>query len=1031
MTNKCPKCHHDNPDTAHSCVECGTQLDMIDKIPIIHTETLETPKEELTTGSTFAGRYQIIEELGKGGMGRVYKVLDKEVNAKVALKLIKPEIASDKKTIERFRNELKVARDVAHKNVCRMYDLGKEAGAYYITMEYVSGEDLKSFIRRSGIISVGKAISIANQVCEGLLEAHRLGVVHRDLKPQNIMIDKEGNARIMDFGIARSLRAKGITGSGVMIGTPEYMSPEQVDGKEADQRADIYSLGVILYEMVTGKVPFEGNTPFSIGVKQKSEVPRPPKEINDQIPEDLNRVILKCMEKDKEKRSQSASELQSELMNLEKGIPTTERIVPERKPLTSREITVQFSLKKLFVPALVIIAIVTIGLILWNPWSKEKSITLAPSGKPSLAVMYFENNTGDENLDHWRKGISDLLITDLTQSKFLKVLGGDRLFNILSQMNQLEAQSYSSEVLKEVATRGGVNHIARGSYSKAGDILRIDIVLQDARSGEPIATERVEGKGEESIFSMVDDITRRIKEDLKLSEEEIAGDIDKAIGKITTSSSEAYKFYMEAYKFHGNGDYRTAIQFYEKAVALDPEFASAYRSMGVAYNNLALFAEGRKCLQKALELSDRVSDLERYRIEAEFYNWNESTYNKAIEAFKKLLDLYPDDRAGNNNLGNIYRRIEEWDKALERYEYLREKKLADALDYGNLAYQYQVMGMHDKAKLIIEEYLNNFPDNFSQHLDLADIHLDLGDYNLALDEIEKAFSLNPTHYLVPRDKGDIYLCMGDPASAEKEYKKLLLESDSLSYTWGIQRLSQLYFVQGRFEEYIDYMVRLIEQAQKMGQKQWVAGINSGFGYGLQKIGKSREALEKLNKALEFVVETEDWSSERTVLSNISLAYIKLKSFDKAREVAEKLVELCQMSPNKKIIRMYDHLMGMIELENGNYLQAIESFKEAVSLDPSFFKSYLDSLGLAYFKSGDLDKAKSEYEKIMSCPRGIQEYDIDFVKSFYMLGKIYEEQDDSAKAIEHYEKFLDLWKDADPGIAEVEDARKRLASLQVP
>jgi serine/threonine protein kinase len=206
-------------------------------------------------------------------MGKVYKAHDTEIKEKIALKLIKPEISADKKTIERFQNELKFARKIGHRNVCRMYDLNKEEGSYYITMEYVSGEDLKSFIRRVGQLPSGKAISIAKQVAEGLAEAHRLGVIHRDLKPSNIMIDKDGNARIMDFGIARSMEMKGITGAGVMIGTPEYMPPEQAEAKEVDQRSDIYSLGVILYEMVTGRVPFEGDTALSIAMKHKGEEP--------------------------------------------------------------------------------------------------------------------------------------------------------------------------------------------------------------------------------------------------------------------------------------------------------------------------------------------------------------------------------------------------------------------------------------------------------------------------------------------------------------------------------------------------------------------------------------------------------------------------------------------------------------------------------------------------------------------------------------------------------------------------------------
>ena len=386
---KCPKCQTDNPSDSKYCKECATPLPTSRDIDFSHTKTLETPIKELPRGTTFAGRYEIIEELGHGGMGKVYKVFDKEVNAKVALKLIKPEVAADRNTIERFRNELRIARDISHKNVCRMYDLGREAENYYITMEYVPGEDLKSFIRRARRLDVGTAISIAKQVCEGLAEAHRLGVIHRDLKPGNIMIDRDGNSKIMDFGIARSLKAKGITGTGVMIGTPEYMSPEQVEGKEADQRADIYSLGIILYEMLTGMVPFEGDTAFAVALKHKSEQPESPKKLNPQIPDDLNRLILKCLEKNRDARYQGAGEVVFELTRVEQGLPTTERAVPKRKTITSKEITVKFSLRKIFIPALALVVIAAVAALLVFLPKRE------PSKQPTLPSHKQLTFTGD------------------------------------------------------------------------------------------------------------------------------------------------------------------------------------------------------------------------------------------------------------------------------------------------------------------------------------------------------------------------------------------------------------------------------------------------------------------------------------------------------------------------------------------------------------------------------------------------------------------------------------------------------------
>ena len=467
MDMKCPKCHSDNPDTSRFCADCGAELLPAEDISVSYTETLQTPIKKLTTGSTFAGRYQVIEELGKGGMGNVYKVFDKKIKEKVALKLLKPEIAADEKTIERFSNELKFARKISHRNVCRMYDLSEEEGAHYITMEYVPGEDLKSMIGMIGQFSAGKTIYVAKQLCEGLAEAHRMGVVHRDLKPQNIMIDREGNARIMDFGIARSLRTKGITEAGVMIGTPEYMSPEQVDAKEVDNRSDIYSLGVILYEMVTGRVPFPGETPLSIAVKHKTEQPRNPREFNAQIPEDLSRMIMRCMEKDKEKRYQGAEELLSELEKIEKGIPTTEKVIPKRVPLTSAEIKEKIGKVKwknllLYGGAAVLLVLLILG--------GFYLFTGRQGPIDSIAVLPLENLSGDPEQDFFADGMTEVLIADMAQISSLRVISRKSVMRY----------KRTEKSLPDIARELNVDAVLEGSVMRAGDKVRITVQLIQA-----------------------------------------------------------------------------------------------------------------------------------------------------------------------------------------------------------------------------------------------------------------------------------------------------------------------------------------------------------------------------------------------------------------------------------------------------------------------------------------------------------------------------------------------------------------------
>jgi serine/threonine protein kinase len=321
----CPQCQAENQADSRFCHKCATPLLIDQGGPMDRTLTLEFPPAGLARGTLFAGRYEVIEELGRGGMGRVFKVYDQKLGEVVALKVINPEISVNEKAIDRFRNELRFARKIGHRYVGRMFDLGEDGGRFYITMEYVEGENLKSFIRRSGQLAPRKAVSLARQVCEGLAEAHRLGIIHRDLKPQNIMIDREGNARIMDFGIARFTQADGLTGSGFMVGTPEYMSPEQAETADVDKRTDFYALGVILYEMVTGRVPFAGETPFAVLVKHKQEPPRNPQETNPLVSEAVTRIILKCLAKDRAARYQSAEEILEDLGSVERQLPKAEK----------------------------------------------------------------------------------------------------------------------------------------------------------------------------------------------------------------------------------------------------------------------------------------------------------------------------------------------------------------------------------------------------------------------------------------------------------------------------------------------------------------------------------------------------------------------------------------------------------------------------------------------------------------------------------------------------------------------------------
>jgi len=577
--------------------------------------------------------------------------------------------------------------------------------------------------------------------------------------------------------------------------------------------------------------------------------------------------------------------------------------------------------------------------------------------------MYFKNNTGDKNYDHWRSALSDLLISDLAQSKYIRVMGGDKLYNILDQLDLVDADSYSSEDLEKIASRGGVNHILLGNLTKAGENFRINVTLQEADTGELIGSESVDGKGEASIISMVDELTTRIKRDFKLSDAQIEIDIDRHIGEVTTRSSEAYKHYHEGMKYDLKGDYPKVIEYMEKAVAVDPEFASAYHAMSWAYGNQGYGAEEQKFLKKAMELSDRLSDREKYYIQGGYYlNQSEKTYDKAIEAYEKLLELYPDDPSGYNDLGILYRSIDEWDKAIESYEACLKYGGKDIVYYTGLAVSYRTKGLFDKARQVLERYLKDVSDSARIHGSLALNYRYQGKYELALAELDKALSLNPTRWQSIRGKGDIYFYMGDLEKAEEEYKKLQERKEPNVYAWSRQRLVGLYLLQGRFKESRKIAQEGIEHAERLGQNTWIRGATSGLSYVERRLGNYDRALELLNKRWDSAVADEAYGAQRGTLFMMGLTYLEMKSIDEAQKTADRLKKMIEQAMNKKLISNYYILMGAIELEKNNYSKAIEFYKKAIPLLSAASGTHLELAyhsGLAYYKNGDLENARQE------------------------------------------------------------------------
>ncbi len=728
MTSRCPKCSFENPSDTKFCGNCAALLAPAGTGDSSPTETFspsqkggpfrgqppgssrDTAALRPVTGTIIAGRYQVIEELGRGGMGAVYKVHDREVDEKVALKLLNPEIAASEATIVRFRNELKLARTISHKNVCRMYDLGQQEGVYYITMEYVPGENLRSFIRRSGRLTVGKAVGIAAQICEGLAEAHRYGVIHRDLKPQNIMIDEAGNARIMDFGIARSTGAGGLTMPGMVVGTPEYMAPEQVDGEEADERSDLYALGAVLFEMLTGKSLFQSGSPIGSAVKHKTELPPNPRAMNPEVPEALSRLILRCLEKKRELRYQSADDLLMDLAGIKKNLPRAEPLSPSKAPgkrVFQRYPAVLVASGAILVALIMIAAAYFIFHLRWS----RRSATGAPPAfvwKNSVAILPFKDRSPQKDQEGLCDSLAESIMVRLSQFQELKVTG----------TNSVQHYKNTDKDAHQIGTELGVANILYGTLLREGNIIRVFAELTSRDTNSVIWSSRFnqEVKG---LFDLSESISRQIAEalEVKLLPGAAAG-ADKERPK----NLQAYEYYMKGMSFikskyvlyFKEEDFKTGVEMFNKALELDPDYAMAYYGLCWAYEyhyQITNNERDAEMYQKNAEAAHRLdpsSALTNAVLAYSLYE-HKGEREKAFELCKKALDINP-------NLG-------------------------DVAFLTGMCYLYQ--GLYDQGIRYLSRAIELDPYNFWTPYKLAMCYMYSGEYEKADSNFKKYFELAP------------------------------------------------------------------------------------------------------------------------------------------------------------------------------------------------------------------------------------------------------------------------------------------------
>jgi tetratricopeptide (TPR) repeat protein/predicted Ser/Thr protein kinase len=786
----------------------------------------------LPEGTEIGSRYRVVKLLGRGGMGAVYLCRDEELQRDVALKVIRPEIAADPDVLDRFKREIQLSSRVTHKSVLRVYDLGEADGVRFLTMQYVEGEDLSSLLKRVGPLPVPRLTHLFRQICEGLAAAHDEGVVHRDLKPQNIMVDAADRVWLTDFGLAKSLGGSAMTELGAVMGTPAYMSPEQVRGEAVDRRADVYSLGVIFYEMASGQTPFAGGSVYEVMMRRLTMAPKPITDLNPAIPVYLRKIMERCLAVDPAARYQSAHEVLADL------------------DTASFRTNVRFEIQRrrwmLIAAAICIALAVGVAGVSWL-MKRRPGASAAAGPARSVLIADFENKTGDPVFDGTLETAFNIALED---AAFITSFRRDSARKVAVQL-QPGATGLSEALARLVAAREGVSVVTSGSVAAKGSGYSVSVKAVDAQTGKEIVSTEADADGKNAVLGAVAKLASKVRGALGDTTPESAR--LAAAETFTAGSFEAAHDYAVAQDLQWAGKWDEAVLRYQRAVELDPNMGRAYAGLAAIESNRGRRQESERYYKLALERIDRMSDREKYRTRGGYYLLTRKP-DSAIQEFSALVKQYPADTAGIANLA---------------FAYFVKRDMTDALK---------------EARRAIEIY----PKNVPQRNNLGLFNMYAGDFESAVREQKTVLELNPKFVNGFVGLGIAQLGAGKPDEAAATWKKLE-ELGPAAASVAAMGLADLALYQGRVAD----AQSILEAAAKADLEQKDA---DAAGRKLVTLAEALLVAGKTTPAVSAAERARATSKDDFVSVGAALAFAEAGEAKKALAIAEELGKSLESDP---------------------------------------------------------------------------------------------------------------------------------------